>query len=107
MNQRLDRLFLLVERFAACAALAAGGAVIVAFAHKLVFGPLLPQVVGVLISGIAGGLACYVGLDFTNSIPIRSKLHGFLLALLGMVLVLAGMYFVEAASYAAKASLAP
>jgi hypothetical protein len=106
MNLHIERIIKLAERYGACAALAAGGAFIVSFADKLVFGPLVPQIVGVLVTAIAGGLASYAGIDFVNSYPTRNKLTLLLASLLSAFLALAGMYFLEAAVYAAKASAA-
>ena len=105
-KQHIERVMTLAERYGVCAALAAGGSLIVSFADKLVFGPLIPQIVGVIVTALAGGLASFAGIDFINSYQARSKLTLILASLLSGVLALAGLYFVGAAVYAANASAA-
>ena len=105
-NQRLEEITKLVEHYGACSALAAGGVLIVSFADQLMLGPLLPQIVGSIVTSIAGGLASYIGVDFVRRQQTGGKIRLLFAMFLSAFLSLAGVYFVAAAVYAAKASAA-
>jgi hypothetical protein len=104
MNQQLEDIIQLVEHYGACAALAAGGAVIFSFADKLVLGPLIPQIVGSIVTIIACGLSSYVGTDFVRRYQTAGKIKLLFAMFLSAFLYLAGTYFVISAVYVARAS---
>jgi hypothetical protein len=106
MKKVMERTFTLIERLAACTAIAAGGRLVILTAYRLTYGPVAPQIFGFLVWGTAFWLAGWACIDFTGSMGFRSTSATVLGAVFSIVLMVAATYVVEAAMVAARDSVA-
>ena len=102
MSGHLERITNYAERLGACAALAAGGGLIVVYAKDLVLGPVVPQIMGILLGIIAMMVASRASISLALSYRDGSKLRLVAISLLSGSLQLVCVYFISAAILAAK-----
>ncbi len=110
MGEKIELVVTYAERLAACTALAAGGALVIHFAEKLLFGPWAPRAIGGLLFFLAFVVIVQVNTDLSVALANRTKNRRASIVtvlIVAPVLQLVCIYFISAGVLAATSSLTP
>jgi len=110
LGEKIELLVSYAERLAACTALAAGGALVIHFADKLLFGPWAPRVIGALLFFLAFVIIVQVNTDLSVALANHTKNRRASIVtvlIVAPLLQLVCIYFIAAAVLAATSSLSP
>jgi hypothetical protein len=110
LGERIELIVSYAERLAACTALAVGGALVIHFADRLLFGPWAPRAIGALLTFLAFLVIYQVNTDLSVTLAkyVKNRRASIITVLIvAPVLQLLCIYFIAAGVFAATSSLTP